>query len=117
RNNRRRNTNNNQNTNNQNTNNKNTNKNQNPGPGTGRPLNCPDAYIDCWKTDDAGNCEDVVLTLGPVGRCGQGLSCCPCGHADQQYWTDQCNQQAACQTGNNCIASDSGMFSCFVCLV
>ncbi|MCD6033045.1 MAG: hypothetical protein K0S78_5227, partial [Thermomicrobiales bacterium] len=106
RNNRRRNTNNN-------------NKNQNNGPGTGRPLNCPDATIECWfESQDTGSCDVQIGTLpGKVGTCGHGLCCGPCDHPDQAYWSNLCNQTfSGC--GGNCLGLLSLPFlvpSCFCC--
>jgi hypothetical protein len=97
-------------------NNKQNIKDQNNGPGAGRPLDCPDATISCFSTHNE-NCQDVVGQIGPVGRCGHGLSCCPCESSDQTYWNTRCNQAFPAKCNGTCFAEDDGLFSSFVCQV
>ena len=83
--------------------------------GVGRPLDCPDGTIGCYTVNQQGDCQALVHQFGPFGHCGMGLSCCPCNHHDQDYWTTQCNNLDACYP-SGCIADDQiGLLACWGC--
>jgi hypothetical protein len=75
---------------------------------------CPDKPVNCY-TGVGTICLDEVGSLGTFGTCWQGLNgCCPCGHADLDYWLTQCVQTfpAVCKAKGDCIAQDRGWFPC-----
>jgi uncharacterized protein YjbI with pentapeptide repeats len=82
-----------------------------------RVQNCPDTKIECYTQDTDGCHQVLVDSFGPVGNCWSFFGgCCPCGHADYDYWEDLCNAtfpggcRACRECTGRCVARQDDVF-------
>jgi hypothetical protein len=85
-------------------------KGKGKGKGVGRPLDCPDQKILCYR----GGCSNLVGSFGPLGMCWNGFEegCCPCENDTVTYWDNLCNERFSVQCDGNCFAANERLLEC-----